>query len=300
MTDSLDTLLNLLARPEFIGGIVAGLVALLFIVLVGLGRGGSGWGVALATATVTAVFATFGRRLGLTAGLVALLVGGWLLGRADRGEETGSATPLAWAVLIAGAVSVTIRGGLPGDLWIQFLLPTFILVFGSWLRCWRTLPQHILVGPLFAITAFGVWTTVPETETARILLGASIPLSLATLSWVDSRVSASGAFVVAATLGWIAAEGGATRPGSIVGAIGATGILLLLPLLGKRARQVGAWTALAAHLVLVVASSRLFGLWEGALPAAVGVATTFGLVGFGLYVLTRRSADSGVKTPSPP
>lgn len=299
MTSSLNTLLDLLTRTEFIGGLVAGTAAILFIVVVGLGKTGSGWGVALAAATVSAVFATFGRRLGLTVGLVGLLVGGWLLEReSDTDDAGGLTTPLAWAALVGGAVGATIRGGLPGDFWIQFIVPTFILIFGYWLRFWRSLPQHALVGPLFLITAFGVWTTVPETETARILLGASLPLSIATLPWIDLRVAGTGSFVVAATLSWIAADGGATRPGAIVGALGSAGVLLLLPLLGSRAKRVGFATVVAAHILLVVVSARVFGLWEDAVFASVGVVAMFSLVLAGLHAVSRIGADDDVESPT--
>lgn len=283
MSSALQAVQDLLASPEFIGGLITGGAALLFGLVVGLGRGGIGWGLAVGAATFAAVYATFGRRLGLTAGLLILVAGGWLLERAIR-DGMRTDLPLAWALLLGGAVLSSLRGGLAGTPWIQVATPVFIVAFGYSLGGWRHMSHHRLLGPLFAISAFGIWVTVPETNTARILIAVAIVLAVATTGRIDMRVSLAGALVVAATVAWIGADGGASRPGAIVGAWGTAGLLMLLPWFGESESSIPGWLVVGLHIGLVLVSSRLFGLWTDAGTAALGILASFA-VAWGLLFL---------------
>ena len=291
MSSAIETVLELFVTPEFIGGLITGAAALLFCLVVGIGRTGPGWGLAVAAATFTAVYATFGRRLGLTAGLLILLAGGWLLERSLR-EGARNDLPLAWALIIGGAVLSTIRGGLGESSWVQLATPGFIIAFGYSLGAWRHMTHHNLLGPLFAITAFGIWVTVPETSTARILLAVALVLAVATTRRVDMRISTAGAFVVAATVAWIGADGGAARPGAIVGAWGAAGLLLILPWFGRTESSIPGWLVVGLHTTVVLLSARVFGLWESAPVAAVGVVAAFLAAGAFLFLLLPMRAET--------
>jgi len=284
VSSAIQTVLDLFVTVEFIGGLITGGAALLFCLVVGFGRGGPGWGIAVAAATFAAVYATFGRRLGLIAGLLILLAGGWLLERSLR-DDARNDLPLAWALILGGAVLSTIRGGLDGSSWIQLATPAYMIAFGYSLGAWRHMSHHHALGPLFAITAFGIWATVPETSTARILLGVAVVLAVATMRRIDLRISTAGAFVVAATVAWVGAEGGAARPGAIIGAWGAAGLLLVLPWFGQAESYSPRWLVVGLHTTVVLLSSRVFGLWESAPTAAVGVVAALLVAYAVLFVL---------------
>lgn len=290
MESSLDTLADLLRRPEFHTGLIAGIVG--WVVVRTLSTRGLGWGISLAAATIVGVNVIVAQRLSTAAGLALLAVGGGLL---ERNQDRPDAAPLPWLIIVAGAILTTVRGGLPETTWIQFLAPVLIVASGYWMAGWASLPQRQLLGPLVAVTAFGIWSTVPDTDIARILLGAAIPLAFATVTARGLRLSAVGAFPLAGTLIWVAATGGEGRHASIVGAWACVGILVLLPLLASRAAQISPWVVTGSHMLLVLVSARIFGLWESAGPAAVGVAAAIGLAYMGLVAFTDQP---GVTNPT--
>lgn len=290
MTSSIATFIDLLGGPEFHIGLLLGVAAWLAVYT--LSPRGYGWGIALTGATIIGVNVGVDQRLGTAAGLALLAVGGFLLTR-SVGESDQS--PLPWLIIGIGATVTTVRGGLPSTLWIQFFSPVLIIVFGYWISGWGDLPQRRLLGPLLAISAFGIWSTVPDTNTARVLLGAAVPLSLATLPSAGLRLSAAGAFPLAGLVVWVAATGGAGRHASIVGAWACIGILMLLPLLSLKAAQIHPRVVLGGHVLLVVICARLLGLWEDALFAFLGVLVAYGTTS----LILRALADQAGTRSSP-
>jgi hypothetical protein len=137
--------------------------------------------------------------------------------------------------------------------------------------------------PLWAVTVAGVWATVPDVESAVVVLGAALPPAL--LGWPGPlarsglvSLGVAGSLAGAALLVWVVATDGAGRPGSMVGGLACLGVLGVEPL----ARRLGgrgpggpplpAVALLAAHLVLVAFASRVVGRRETvaeALPLAV-------------------------------
>jgi len=90
---------------------------------------------------------------------------------------------------------------------------------------------------LLVVTALGMYTTVPDTEQAAILVGATLPLGL--LGW-PKPLASLGAPGAAATVGlivWTASVGGRGRPGAIVGAMACLGVMLLEPLVRSAFRR---------------------------------------------------------------
>ena len=268
MNSSVETFFDLFSRSQFQVGLFAGAIGLLLLRV--FSPRSMDWGLAVSAAAMIGIQLTVGRRIGTTVGLIALAVGGGLL---DRQERDGRATtqPLAWLIIAVGAVLTTVRGGLSGTLWIQILTPIVAVVTGYCLVSWGRLPQRRLLGPLFAITAFGIWATVPDTDSSRVLVAVSLPLVLATLPISGTRISAIGAFPLAALVAWIAADGGEPRHGSIVGAWACVGLLVLLPLFESKAGTLRPWLVFLTHSMLVVTASRALGLWETGLSAGVGV-----------------------------
>ena len=268
MTSSVQTFLDLFSRSQFQIGFLGGVIALLLLRVFVPSR--MDWGLATGVAVMAGIYLTVGRRIGTTVGLIALAVGGVLFERQER-DPQATTKPLAWLIIVVGAVLTTVRGGLGDTLWVQILTPTVAVVSGYWLVSWDRLPQRRLLGPLFAMTALGIWSTVPDTDSARVLLGVSLPLALATLPTSGTRASAIGAFPLAGLVAWIAADGGEPRHGSIVGAWACVGLLVLLPMLESKADALRPWLVFLTHSSLVLIASRAFGLWETALSAGVGV-----------------------------
>lgn len=181
-------------------------------------------------------------------------------------------------------------------------------------RHWRTAG---ISTPLMPISLLGVYFTVPDTEQAAAVLGATALLVL--LGWPVALLSLGigGAFASVGLLAWVSVVGGVGRPGSIVGALGCVGLLAVEPvgrlLAGGRsplelipARQRTPVSAVL-HLVLVFIASRIAGLQEAASDAARIVAVT-GVVavlaatagGWSVRLRDRRSrAASDVDVPTP-
>ena len=82
---------------------------------------------------------------------------------------------------------------------------------------------------LYAITAFGVFAAVPDTEEAAVLLGASVPAALCGWPLGRARLGPAGAAGAAALMVWVSAVGGRGRLPSIVGAVACLGLLATLP-----------------------------------------------------------------------
>lgn len=116
----------------------------------------------------------------------------------------------------------------------------------------------------FLLSVGGVWATVPDTEHALLLLGATAPLVLVwwPRAWVT--IGIGGAVVVGASVIWGAGLGSYGRDGAYVGAFGALASLALLdvPVRLKRFN-------LGFHFVTVFAWSRIAGLSRSSTTALV-------------------------------
>jgi hypothetical protein len=166
------------------------------------------------------------------------------------------------AVVPGGAVLVTY--GAPGTSgWARLVvLLTVVVVCPVSTISDRRLP--LLTFGLFAISALGVYATVPDTEQARVLVGALLPFAVVALA--ASRVSEpAGPTAVAALLAWAALVGGVGRPGSVVGALGCFGVLALGPLTTRG----GAVRLVVVHVGVVLLASRVAGLRQSAWTALV-------------------------------
>ena len=129
-----------------------------------------------------------------------------------------------------------------------------------------------------AVLAFlsiaGIWATIPDTDAVRTLVGAA--LGTVTLSFVFAGsmiVTSSGLMRLGVLMGSLALAGGDNRAGSIVGSVGALGMLLVGEdlRLGRFSFRVRSdWHLIAMHLVLVLVWSRVAGFRTSTL-ASMGV-----------------------------
>jgi|FLYL01.1.fsa_nt_gi hypothetical protein len=276
VASSLQTILDLFGRAEFLAGLGFGTAAAL--VLLGPLRHLPGiWGVSYVVASAAAVQTSVGRRLGVYAALALLGLGGYLW---ERNPYWGAAG------VGAGALILTTRGGVDATTWVPWALVGMVFWAGTTGRRIDTVVDPGWSGLVIWMTAFGIWITVPDTDLARILVGVGVPL--AALSRLSPRPVGPSAFALFGLFCWVAAVGGLTRPASVIGGWLALGLVLLTAAIRGR---LPAGQALVVHAGLVLVGTRVIGLWTDALPAVIGGAI---LMGLGTYVLIAISRTSTI------
>jgi hypothetical protein len=162
---------------------------------------------------------------------------------------------------------------------------------------------------LLAVTVFGVWVTVPETQHVVVLMGAALPVA-AVAFLRPTSLGIPGAFAAVAVLAWVIEVDGQARDGAVVGSIACLGLLLFEPVLrravlphvgpapgrGSSLPRPGAgpgWRTFAVHVVLVAWCSRVAGMQDGAAVAWVLVAVGYAVAG---VVVARMRTGVGVAT----
>jgi hypothetical protein len=246
-------------------------VALAVVVALGAARVLSSrwWG---GTGTVTTIGALAGAAaiVRLPAELVvgvALLAGaGLAAARWSWGIGTVAVVP--GAVLVAAAVGETAPAS---PEWVR-------IVVGAAAGCTAlacrdfdaTWPR--LTGTCLAVTAVGVYATVPDTETARALVGAAGVSALLGLA-PGLRPSPAWSSASAGLIAWNVGVGGWPRPGAVVGGVACAGLLALGPLL--RWARTPSTVIVLVHVGLVALVARAAGLREGALAAALITAVSY-------------------------
>jgi hypothetical protein len=213
--------------------------------------------------------------IGLVLGLGLLVAGGVF---ADR---FGRSRTLEVIAALPGAVALVVDADLSAA-WQRALVGTAILIGGPLAAGFGRRWQATGWGPpLVAMSAAGVFWTVPDTEEAVVFLGAALPIAF--LGWPRPLASlgTGGAHAVMGLVAWTAAVGGVGRPGSAVGAVACLGVLAAEPIaraLGSSHeialdRAAGRWWGplplSVLHLVLVYLGSRVAGLRPSFVMAAV-------------------------------
>jgi hypothetical protein len=238
--------------------------------------------------------------VGLAAGLAGAVccLAAWAWWRRRR---PGARVPLAGlALAAAAAAALAATGRDPGVRLGPGRLATIALaavVAGALLadfdrRRWR----DGLTLALLAVTAAGIWATVPDVEAAVVVLGAVLPFGL--LGWPLLReappaLGAAGAVATAALLAWTVVTGGAGRPGSVAGGLACLGVLAVEPLARLVDRgpdapaRPGPAAVLAAQLLMVGVAARVVGRPER-LAVAVPLALAELAAGVAVAVTLRR------------
>jgi hypothetical protein len=231
--------------------------------------------------------------LPLPAGMLLALPGAW---RLVAGHDFVGPSWIPWLIVLGTAIGGPLAAETDRDLARTGLTPVMWLV---------------VVG--------AVYSTVPDTELALVLLGVAIPLALLGLPFRLARMGDGG---IAASIGlllWMAAQEGWPRPGSLVGTIGALALFTTLPI-GHRlrrwfrfelhwSRRRRAFAVVAVQFVLAMWAARVAGLAFGAVEAmarlvpAVAAGIAFGIalpMGRRRVPRSGRSSRSRSRTSEPP
>lgn len=296
MRESISTFFDLLTRQEFQMGLIFGIVGFVLLAAVSLGRDIRGWGLVVTVPLVLGIQLEEGAAPALTTAAVLMGIGGGLRAMALRSDaRRGLLAPAR--VLMVAWVFIVIGAGFSISLALEYTNPLFgiatfsvAIVTGWALSTWEDGPHRIALGPMFAITAFGIWTTVPDTDLARILIGIAVPMAFATLPPFRVRISGAGAFALAAALAWLPLWGGDHRTGSVIGAWACIGMIALFPIAMRLAPglRLALWQLVGLHALAVLISARVIGLWDRATVAVFGAALLAATI-LGIVLLLRRS-----------
>ena len=209
--------------------------------------------------------------LGVVVGLPLLLVAG-LLGRRP------------WEVMVGalpGAAAVVYLSEFPPADFQPWLVVVVAVAAGMVVDFDRVFRRAAVGPPFLFITMMGVVVTVPDTELPLGLAAVALPVAIAGFPLRMLSLGPGGAAAVG-LIGYIAVAAGTSRPGAIIGAMGALGLMLIEPIGRWLARR--SPTALqdlaasgvrgililgAIHALLVVGLTRFAGLRSELLTAAL-------------------------------
>ena len=286
-----NAILSAVRDPGFAAGVAFAIVAVAVVAVATLAmpRGGRDvvvplGGVCFVAASLFALVRTEAVSDTFVWGIGAL-IGAGAVSSLARDRVPGAAIPLGAALAVPGAWLVVHAEAIPRIGWIQVVLGVGIVVGGTLATDFDLRWRRVGAAPvLLAISLFGVYATVPDTEQALVVLGASIPLALpGAIGWprAMSALGSAGAFGAVGLLAWTVGAGGAARHSAIVGGLACLGLLVVEPVgraLGRgRSRilgavpegRIGALAALAGgHLVLVYVCARVAGLRDSAAASA--------------------------------
>jgi len=294
--EELVTLAELFTHPGFLGGLLAGSVALITLFLVSriLKSPVPGWALALVIGAVTVLMLGHNLEWAFVLGIGLVAVAGAILDLAalvKPREWQKVALALAWVLVLPPAAGLAWLAGLPGIDWVTLAAPVVMLGAGAAIRQYRGSPFDRLLGPMLALSILGIWATVPETDMIRVILGTAIVMALATLPPINARPISAGAFSLAGLLVWLTAYGGAARPGSIIAGWACLGVLVMIPLLGLSRKPIGHTAVVGIHLIVIFVASRLMGSWESTVATLIGIVALL-IAAAGVLLFVARSLDS--------
>jgi hypothetical protein len=190
--------------------------------------------------------------------------------------------------------------------WVKTLVVATVVVGGTLVADFDRRYRDRGWGPvLFAITAVGLYVTVPDTERAMLLLGAALPVLLLGWPFPLASLGAVGAYPCVGALAWVAAFDGRGRLSAIVGGVACLGLFAAEPIARViRLSRAGALAALPrrwstaifvgiGQLVLVAVAARVAGRRSNTKEAAAIVAMEFGVAVVLLALGAREARDVG-------
>lgn len=295
MRDELQTVLDLWGHPGFQGGLVAGVLGLglLFIVALIVERPTFGWGAVFSIAAGVGLIQSE-IEIGVLVRLGLLVASGLLVDLAPNLNRRWGLAPktVAWAAVTVVAVLVSIGMEMSGPAWISFAFPATVVALAAGLWMLGRSPDAELVGPLMALCIAGAWATVPETDEVVVMLGAAIPMGLATLRPLRGRPSAAGALALAGVFAWLVVQGGAPRPWTIAASLAAAATIPLIAAMTWRVGRPRPILAGVVHVVYVVAMTRVADYTDSVLAVSFWLAGLVVLAGLTLVLVPTKSRET--------
>jgi hypothetical protein len=211
-------------------------------------------------------------------------------------EQLPVAVPIALLALAAAALldrptALAVALAIPGAALVGIAVSDTVPAAASWVVvaaagtvAVAVVPARMLdagmprcTGVLLLVSAVGVYVTVPDTELARIVVGAAVVGALVGCA-PDARAAPLGTTAAIGLLAWVAAAGGAGRPGAVVGGLACLGVLALGPVaVWSAARPV---VVVAVQVALVAVVARIAGLEQSA-----GIALVIAFAAYGVAVV---------------
>jgi hypothetical protein len=227
-----DTLRDAVDAREFTTGVRAGLVALGVTVALGLlwwraRRGAAPLPIAGLAAAAACAYA-LRERLGLPdralLGLALLAAAGVVV----------DVLRLSIAYVAVGAIPgalVIASVNAPLDaMWVRSLVVVATVIGGLALASFdRRWARHGLGAPVLAMWVLGAYVTLPDTEAALAMFGATVVVAVGAWPLRLACVGASGALPMAGLIAWTVRYSGTGRTSSIVGAVACAGVLVIEP-----------------------------------------------------------------------
>jgi len=240
-----------------------------------------------------AAAAGLGRSVGLPPGLIFGLIA--LAGAGVVVEFFRLSRLAAFALAVPGAWLLAYQAELVEVGWIRALVGIAIAAGVILMSDFERLsPKQSLGLPLLAITASGIYLTVPDTEQALAIMGAA--LLVAALGLIRPQVSlgVAGSYAATGLLVWTIAAGGFGRPASILGGLACFGLFWVEPLtrlISRATLVVPIPVAVAAHTILVLIASRAVGRGSQVSQAVLLIAAELAIavaIGVGVSTIPRR------------
>jgi hypothetical protein len=208
--------------------------------------------------------------------------------------EIGARTslPLGAPAAVAGGFALVTAADRP-SIWVAALLVLGPGVAGVAVAAFDRRAAHTGLAPqLLAVSILGLYACVPDTELVLAFLGAAVPLLLLTWPRVVARLGAGGSYAAIGLFLWIATVGGSGRPGSIVGAVAALGLLVAEPagrlFATRSAGRLSVVALLVVRVVLALYAARVAGRVEA---PAVAAALALPVVVVGMLIGARAGVD---------
>jgi hypothetical protein len=226
-------------------------------------------------------------------------------------EESIDRSVVLGVALLAAAGGITRRRRLPalalgilGAVMIALAAPSPPGSLSPWLVVFAVVPIGILLVdfddhyritaislPLLTASYLGMLVTVPDTERAIVAVGVALPLAAAGWPLRLAHLGRAGGAASAGLFVWLAFAEGAGRPGSVVGALTALGLLVAEPtarllrssvttnLGAVLGRSIGPIAVIGLQGALALYMARIAGLRQSALAALVLALPLLAIVG---------------------
>ena len=193
--------------------------------------------------------------------------------------------PLVALAYAPGAIRLAMAPqvqGAPG--WVRWVAAGVAVAAGALLTDFDRRHRSFGLGmPLFVAAVGGAYSTLPDTELVAVMLGAAIPYVAISIPVVWETIGAAGAGALCSWYGWVVWVDGRGRPGAVVGAVCALGLLVAEPIArqyfelreqppfvtARRPVLLTSTVVASVQCVIALAAGRIAGLQDEALSAVV-------------------------------